>query len=104
MLLFMAATGMSQTRWKRTEPEPTALQRLHSMHVASLPTTETLKKGNRLFEASHRFSTPINESGHFFKVVITNNDKINTSQFIAGVNNDFYQGTVRFGFMIQRTF
>lgn len=266
-LLLITAAGMSQTRWKRSDPAPTKLQLFHSMHAASLPTAETMKKGNWLFEVSHRFSTPINEGGkaffgfdgpanvrlalgygvtkrlfllvgrtnandnvelvakykafewrnknapllvsfrggvaynaqtfaspasdsrlyqfyaqailntmlqkklgvgvvptylhnadifssnveyvltlggyaqyyvsrrlsflvewnptisgrqpddnsltfgleletggHFFKVFVANNDKINTSQFIAGVNNDFYQSAFRFGFMITRTF
>jgi len=65
-LLLITAAGMSQTRWKRSEPAPTEVHLFHSMHVASLPTAETLKQGNWLFEVSHRFSTPFKEGGEAF--------------------------------------
>lgn len=40
--------------------------------------------------------------GHFFKLFVTNNDLINTSQFLAGADKKFSDGDVRLGFMITR--
>ena len=65
-LLIFAAAGTTQTRWKRAEPASTELQLLHSMHAASLPTAETMKKGNWAFEISHRFSSTIDEGSQVF--------------------------------------
>lgn len=42
--------------------------------------------------------------GHFFKIFLSNNDKVNSSQFIAGADKDVAQGDFRIGFMITRTF
>lgn len=42
--------------------------------------------------------------GHFFKIFLSNNDKVNTSQFVAGADKDFAEGDLRIGFMITRTF
>jgi hypothetical protein len=42
--------------------------------------------------------------GHFFKIFLTNNDKVNTSQYIVGANKDFSKGEFRIGFAITRTF
>lgn len=42
--------------------------------------------------------------GHFFKIFLANNDKVNTTQYIAGANKDFMDGDFRIGFMITRTF
>jgi len=40
--------------------------------------------------------------GHFFKIVVTNNDVINISQFLAGADKKFSDGDIRLGFMITR--
>ncbi|MDZ7372066.1 MAG: DUF5777 family beta-barrel protein [candidate division KSB1 bacterium] len=40
--------------------------------------------------------------GHFFKIILTNNDKLNSSLFLAGADRDFWAGDMRFGFMITR--
>jgi hypothetical protein len=40
--------------------------------------------------------------GHFFKIVVTNNDVINISQFLAGADKKFSNGDIRLGFMITR--
>ena len=42
--------------------------------------------------------------GHFFKIFLSNNDKVNTTQYIAGANRDFTNGDFRIGFLITRTF
>ncbi|MBN1561090.1 hypothetical protein JW998_12625 [candidate division KSB1 bacterium] len=42
--------------------------------------------------------------GHFFKIFLTNNDKVNTAQYIAGADKDFFAGDIRIGFLITRTF
>ena len=42
--------------------------------------------------------------GHFFKIFMTNNDKVNTAQYIAGADKDFPDGDFRIGFMITRIF
>ena len=42
--------------------------------------------------------------GHFFKVFLANNDKVNTTQYIAGADKDFSKSDFRIGFMITRTF
>ncbi len=46
----------------------------------------------------------IETGGHFFKIVLSNNDKVNTSQYLVGADKDVTQGDVGFGFMITRTF
>ena len=40
--------------------------------------------------------------GHFFKIFVTNNSFLNTSQFLAGAINRFSNGDIRLGFMITR--
>lgn len=42
--------------------------------------------------------------GHFFKIFLTNNDKVNTTQYIAGAAHNFADGDFNIGFMITRTF
>ncbi len=42
--------------------------------------------------------------GHFFKIFLTNNDKVNTAQYIAGANRNISEGDFGIGFMITRTF
>ncbi len=40
--------------------------------------------------------------GHFFKVFLTNNTSLNTSQFIAGADNSFNSGELSIAFYISR--
>lgn len=40
--------------------------------------------------------------GHFFKILLTNNDKVNSAQFHAGSDMDFLNGEWRIGFTITR--
>lgn len=45
-------------------PAPVLAQDVfHSVHVANLPTAETLPAGSWLFEISHRFGTPVSRGG-----------------------------------------
>ncbi len=50
------------------------------------------------------FGLELETGGHFFKIFLGNNDKVNTTQYIAGANRDFADGDFRIGFMITRTF
>jgi hypothetical protein len=50
------------------------------------------------------FGLELETGGHFFKIFLSNNDKVNTTQHIAGANQDFTKGDFRIGFMITRTF
>ncbi len=40
--------------------------------------------------------------GHFFKIVLTNNSRLNTSQFLAGADKEFDKGEWMIGFNITR--
>ncbi len=55
-------------------------------------------------DSFNSFSTGIEleTGGHFFKIFVTNNVKINYSQFLAGADKKFGKDNVRLGFMITR--
>ena len=63
--VFGPAPGNAQdrpARWqRRTAPVAVPVTVFHSTHAANLPTAETLRKGEWLFEVSHRFLPPISE-------------------------------------------
>lgn len=47
-----------QSSWKKSlSPHNTNIEMFHSSQTANLPTTETLKKGNFMYEISHRFES-----------------------------------------------
>lgn len=63
ILFFMLIPFLlsAQSRWKRSKPVPqTKIELFHSTQTANLPTTETLKKGDFMYEISHRFG-PISD-------------------------------------------
>ena len=48
----------AQPSWKRNEvPVSVPVHLFHSSQTANLPTTETLQKGNFMYEISHRFAS-----------------------------------------------
>lgn len=69
IFLLMISLGSAQTEqshWQRTEaPVKLDLELFRSGHAISLPTTETLQKGNLEFEISHRFSPPISKGSNY---------------------------------------
>ncbi len=48
------------------------------------------------------FGIELETGGHFFKIILTNNDTMNPSQHLAGADLDFGSGDWRIGFMITR--
>lgn len=65
-LLLTTQALHSQVRWQRSQPQKSDLQLFHSTHTVNLATTETLQKGDMLFEISHRFVPPITEAENAF--------------------------------------
>lgn len=61
-MLFVAQIALAQSvKWKPKKIQSTPLQLFHSTYALSLPTAETLQKGDWEFEISHRFVPPISE-------------------------------------------
>lgn len=50
------------------------------------------------------FGFELNTGGHFFKIVLTNSENLNSSQFLAGARNSFNSGEWHIGFNITRLF
>ncbi len=48
------------------------------------------------------FGVELETGGHFFKVVLTNSSKLNTSQFLTGAAESFNDGNLSIGFNITR--
>ena len=69
LFLLLAGLGSAQTEqshWTRTEaPVKLDLELFRSGHAISLPTTETLQKGDLEFEISHRFSPPVSKGSNY---------------------------------------
>ena len=62
LLIFLSSILISQPSWKRSEEvAPLKLELFHSTQTANFPTTESLNKGNWMYEISHRFMPSINE-------------------------------------------
>jgi hypothetical protein len=62
LLMIFVFPAMSQPRWQRkAPPKPAPLALFHATMTANLPTTETLKKGDFLYEVSHRFLPAVKE-------------------------------------------
>ena len=62
LLLIFIFPAMSQPRWQRkASPKPAPLTLFHATMTANFPTTETLKRGDFLYEISHRFLPAIKE-------------------------------------------
>lgn len=62
------------------------------------PTVSGWRKSYDSFTLGFELET----GGHFFKIILSNNDKLNSSQFLAGADRDFWDGGMRFGFVIIR--
>lgn len=64
IILFLTTIAITsaQPKWKKTEEVTSIkLELFHSTQTANFPTTESLIKGNWMYEISHRFHTPIND-------------------------------------------
>lgn len=61
--LFILINALTaQPKWKKNEqPTESKLSLFHSISTANFPTTESLKKGNWMYEISHRFLPSVNE-------------------------------------------
>ncbi len=58
--------------------------------------------GYRIQNNPVAFGFELNTGGHFFKIVLTNSDVLNPSQFLAGSRNSFNNGEWHIGFNITR--
>lgn len=62
ILTALCLTTLAQPTWKReAAPTKAPLELFHSVMTANFPTTESLKKGDFMYEISHRFLPPIKE-------------------------------------------
>ena len=59
--------------------------------------------GFRQFHNPVSFGLELETGGHFFKLIMTNSSRLNTSQYILGADDSFSDGKLRFGFSITRT-
>ncbi|RPI03077.1 MAG: hypothetical protein EHM72_02480 [Calditrichaeota bacterium] len=69
LTLLLTAASFAQTgtvNWQRSKSIPRDLELFHALYVSSLPTAETLQKGDLEFEVSHRFTTPVNYGDQTF--------------------------------------
>ncbi|MFH0734996.1 MAG: DUF5777 family beta-barrel protein [bacterium] len=48
------------------------------------------------------FGLELETGGHFFKIILSNSTKLNTSQFLSGSSNSFNDGNMHIGFNITR--
>ncbi|MBN1479063.1 hypothetical protein EH223_15325 [candidate division KSB1 bacterium] len=80
------------------------LQYYVSPHWSLLAEWNPTVSGWRQKYDSLTLGVELETGGHFFKIFLSNNDKVNTSQYSAGADKDFAQGDFRIGFMITRTF
>lgn len=56
LLLILPILVSAQSRWKRNKTvKKLDIELFHSTQTANMPTTETLKKGDFMYEISHRF-------------------------------------------------
>lgn len=51
---------------------------------------------------SAAFGIELETGGHFFKIILTNNAKLNPTQFLSGADKKFGDGEWRLGFNITR--
>lgn len=58
--------------------------------------------GYRINNNPVAFGFELNTGGHFFKIVLTNSDMLNPSQFLAGSRSSFNNGEWHIGFNITR--
>ena len=66
-VLWLSIECIAQPKWQRSEPPKTVdLALFHSPMTANFPTTETLGKGDFMYEISHRFLPAIKEGFRAF--------------------------------------
>ena len=63
-----------------------------------IPTVTGWRSGHN----SVAFGVELETGGHFFKIILTNNDLLNPSQVLAGARNSFNDGDLHIGFNITR--
>ena len=51
---------------------------------------------------SGTFGIELETRGHFFKIIVTNQDRMQPTQFLAGSRNEFTWDQLRFGFNLTR--
>lgn len=62
LFLILSVSVFAQPKWKSSEePVKTKLALFHATQTANFQTTESLDKGNWMYEISHRFTTPVND-------------------------------------------
>lgn len=74
---------------------------LNDMWSLAIETNSTVS-GWRSGHNSVSLGVDMETGGHFFKVFVTNNISLNTSQFIEGAVDSFNEGDLHIGFMITR--
>ncbi|MCF8261728.1 MAG: DUF5777 family beta-barrel protein [Melioribacteraceae bacterium] len=67
-----------------------------------LAETNSTVTGWRTGHNSAAFGIELETGGHFFKIVLSNNTYLNTSQFIEGAGSSFNDGDLHIGFLITR--
>lgn len=62
LLLILSISALAQPKWKNSEkPAKVKLELFHATQTSNFQTTESLDKGNWMYEISHRFTTPFND-------------------------------------------
>lgn len=62
ILLTLSLQILAQPKWERSKPaKELNVELFHATATANFPTTESLKKGDFMYEISHRFLPPVNE-------------------------------------------
>lgn len=62
LLLFLSLNILAQPKWKKNEEvTEIKLALFHETQTTNFQTTESLEKGDWMYEISHRFTTPIND-------------------------------------------
>ncbi len=59
-------------------------------------------RGDDLTNDGGTFGIELRTRGHFFKIVVTNQSRMNPTQFLGGANKDFRPDEWRFGFNLTR--
>ena len=61
LILISTTSILSQSKWQRTESVDESVSIFRSVEALSLPTSETMQKGNIYFHISHKFLVPVSE-------------------------------------------
>jgi hypothetical protein len=79
-----------------------AVQFYASPHWSILAEWNPTVTGWRRFHNTVAVALELETGGHFFKILFTNNDKLNPAHHLTGADLDFAKGDWRLGFMITR--